>query len=291
MPGLSGGDLSRAHIPGERQGGPPSQAAAAALARRLAGLPTMELLRAVIRDAFPGRVALVSSFGTESAVTLALAAEIDPDIPVLFLDTGKHFPETLAYRETLARRLGLTDLRSIEPDRTEILAEDPCGDLWRSDPDRCCEVRKVRPLVQALAPFDAWITGRKRYHGAARAALPPVEFAAGKIIISPLADWRPAQISAAFERLVLPRHPLQAAGYSSIGCAPCSHRASCEADPRAGRWAGLEKTECGIHKVPWARNRVTRRVPSHSPGARQPASAAMAPRASTPPVPGRATDG
>ena len=246
---LPGRDSSCAQIPGRRDLGPPSSATAAALARRLAGLPTVELLRAVIQDAFPGRIALVSSFGAEAAVSLALAAEIDSDIPVLFLDTGKHFPETLAYREALARHLGLTDLRTLEPDRADLLAEDPGDDLWRSDPDRCCDLRKTRPLAQALAPFDAWITGRKRYHGAARAMLPLVEFAAGKIKINPLADWRPAQIAAAFERLGLPRHPLQAAGFSSIGCAPCTHRASCKAAPRAGRWADLEKTECGIHKA------------------------------------------
>ena len=247
---LPGGDSRYARDQGGRDLGLPSPAVAAALARRLTGLPTLELLRAVIQDAFPGRIALVSSFGAEAAVTLALAAEIDPDIPVLFLDTGKHFPETLAYRETLARRLGLTDLRTIEPERADILAEDSSGDLWRRDPDRCCDLRKVRPLAQALAPFDAWITGRKRYHGAARAVLPSVEFAAGKIKINPLVDWRPAQIAAAFERLDLPRHPLQAAGYASIGCAPCTHRASCNAAPRAGRWADMEKTECGIHKAP-----------------------------------------
>ncbi len=253
MLGLPGREPSGSHLRGGRGLGSPSPAVAAALVRRLAGLPTTELLRAVIRDAFPGRIALISSFGTEAAVTLALAAEIDPDIPVLFLDTGKHFPETLAYRETLARRLGLTELRTLEPEPAELLGEDPGGELWRTDPDRCCALRRVRPLAQALAPFDAWITGRKRSHGAARAALPVIEFVDGKIRINPLADWRPAQVAAAFERLVLPRHPLQTAGYTSIGCAPCTHRASCEAAPRAGRWAGLEKTECGIHKVPWAR--------------------------------------
>lgn len=220
---------------------------AAAFAERVAGAAPEEILHAAIHREFPGRIALVTSFGTESAVLLHMVSEVDPALPVIFLDTGKLFGETLRYRDRLAERLGLTDIRTIEPDPADLAAEDADGILWASDPDRCCFVRKVLPLRRALAGFDAWITGRKRFQGGARSSLPLVEVQDGRVKVNPLAEWSPQDIAAHFRRHVLPAHPLQADGYLSIGCMPCTERAPDPADSRSGRWAGSGKTECGIH--------------------------------------------
>jgi phosphoadenosine phosphosulfate reductase len=205
------------------------------------------LLRAMIRDEFPGRIALVSSFGADAAVLLHLVAQVDPATPVLFLDTGQHFAMTRAYRQALARHIGLTDVRDIAPDAAALAARDPARDLWQRDPDACCHLRKVAPLAGALDGFDAWITGRKRFQGATRAALPPVEAEAGRIKVNPLWDWRAADIDAYYVAHALPRHPLVAQGYPSIGCRPCTRAVAAGEDARAGRWAGTGKTECGIH--------------------------------------------
>jgi len=220
---------------------------AADLARRYAGLDGMALLEPLLRCEFPGRIAAVSSFGAEAAVLLSLIAEIDPATPVIFLDTGKHFAETPAYRDALARRLGLTDLRVIQPQAAERGQLDPRGTLYRSNPDHCCRLRKVLPLGRALAGFDAWITGRKRFQGGARAALATIEAVEGRIKVNPLAHWSAAQIAAEFAARDLPRHPLVGKGYSSIGCAPCTRPAPASQAPRSGRWAASGKTECGIH--------------------------------------------
>jgi phosphoadenosine phosphosulfate reductase len=205
------------------------------------------LRRAITRD-FAGRFAIVSSFGADSAMLLALAAEIDPAVPVLFLDTGKHFTETLAYRDTLVARLGLRDVRSITPDPARVADRDPRGDLHLFIPDDCCALRKVAPLERALVPFAAWATGRRRHQSATRAALPFVEHVDGRVKINPLADWSAERIQAELVRRDLPRHPLVERGYPSIGCAPCTRAIRPGEDPRAGRWAGRGKTECGIHR-------------------------------------------
>ncbi len=206
------------------------------------------VLASTIRRDFPGRIALVSSFGAESAVLLHMVAEIEPALPVIFLDTGKLFAETLAYRDRLVARLGLTDVRSVRPSGAQLAAFDPEGRLWRRDPDLCCAIRKTNPLDAALEGFAAWITGRKRSQGGARANLQPVQTGPdGRVTVNPLAYWNDAQIEAYFALHGLPPHPLQAEGYASIGCATCTERVAPGADKRAGRWAGLEKTECGIH--------------------------------------------
>ena len=189
----------------------------------------------------------MSSFGAEAAVLLHLAAKIDTAIPIIFLDTGKLFGETLRYRDTLIRHLGLRDVRSIRPDERRIVAEDPQGMLWRSDPDRCCALRKVEPLVRALDGFAAWINGRKRSHGGLRAALPLVERVEGRVKINPLANWTAADVAAYFAAHDLPPHPLEEDGYRSIGCLPCTYRTAPGEEARAGRWRGRDKTECGIH--------------------------------------------
>jgi phosphoadenosine phosphosulfate reductase len=197
-----------------------------------------------------GRIAVVSSFGAESAVLLALVAEVDAKTPVFFVDSGQHFAETLAYRDELARVLGLADVRTVALLADERAAQDPQGELWKYDPDACCRLRKVNPLDRALAPFEAWITGRKRHQALTRVALPVRERVDGKVKLNPLAAWSAAQIEAEMVRRNLPRHALSQAGYPSIGCAPCTRAVAEGEDPRSGRWAGTGKTECGIHRLP-----------------------------------------
>jgi phosphoadenosine phosphosulfate reductase len=218
------------------------------LRRRYWELSGAALLRPLIQHEFCGRLAVVSSFGAESAVLLALVAEIDRNVPVLFLDTGKLFGETLRYRDRLVAALGLTAVRTFGPRAEELAASDAHGVLWFTDPDRCCTLRKVIPLARALQGFEAWVSGRKRYQGAARAALQVFEADyAGRIKINPLAGWSHDQIEEVFLARNLPRHPLVADGYLSIGCTTCTDRVQSSEDPRTGRWRGRVKTECGIH--------------------------------------------
>lgn len=219
---------------------------------RFADSDALTMLAAVIGEGLAGEVAVVSSFGAESAVLLSLVAEIDPSVPVLFLDTGKHFAETLTYRDTLAARLGLRDLRIIGPDAADLAARDETGLRWSYDPDGCCELRKVRPLARALAGFDASFTGRKAFQAKTRAHLPRFELdtsdAAGRLKINPLIDWDASRIEGHFIAHDLPRHPLVAEGYPSIGCSPCTRPVAPGEDARSGRWAGWDKVECGIHQ-------------------------------------------
>ena len=211
------------------------------------GTETQEMLRIVLTEKMLGDVALVSSFGAESAVLLHLVAQVDPSVPVLFLDTGKHFDETLAYRDTLRDLLGLTDLRTLTPDAEVLAKRDETGLRWSYDPDGCCEIRKVIPLEKAMAGFDASITGRKAFQASTRNALPRFELDGDRLKFNPLATWTKADIDAYFEAHDLPHHPLEAEGYLSIGCSPCTSMVKPGEDPRAGRWRGWEKTECGIH--------------------------------------------
>ncbi len=229
---------------------PDAEEAARRLSESYGSLDGAALLAPMIRREFPGRIAVVSSFGTEAAVLLALVAEIDPALPVIFLDTGKHFEETLDYRDELVDVLGLSDVRSYRPDWGELFASDSDGSLWRNRPDACCHLRKVLPLRRALEGFDAWITGRKRYQGGVRWDLPVVEALDGKIKINPLAGWSLDRIEAAFAARGLPQHPLLADGYLSVGCEPCTGPTAPGTDLRSGRWAGLAKKECGIHLAP-----------------------------------------
>lgn len=205
-----------------------------------------ELLAAMVRE-FPGRLAVVSSFGAESAVLLDLVAQVDRSLPVIFLDTGELFDETLAYHRELVERLGLTGLRVVRPAAEDLARAD---ELWRSDADACCHLRKVLPLERAIAGFAALVDGRKRFHGGGREGIDTIEAGEGGVVkISPLAPWSQERLDAAFSERALPRHPLVAQGYRSIGCWPCS-RPTLPGEPvRAGRWAGAAKSECGIHKV------------------------------------------
>lgn len=222
-------------------------AEAAALDAEAQGLPAEAIVARAI-EMFRGRIALVSSFGAEAAALLHFVAKVDPATPVLFLETGKHFAQTIAYRQDLARQLGLRDVRDIRPLAEEAARADPKGDLWRRDNDACCALRKVRPLAGALSGFDAWFTGRKRVHGGLRAHLPVVEAASPHIKINPLARWSGEDVEAYAARYALPPHPLVEQGFASIGCWPCTAPIAKGDDARAGRWRGLSKTECGIHR-------------------------------------------
>lgn len=204
------------------------------------------ILQAAV-ETFGDKLALISSFGAESAVMLDIAARVKPDIPVLFLDTGMLFGQTLDYRRQLAARLGLTDVRDLRPAYNDLATADPQAKLWQTDTDGCCHIRKVLPLDRALADFDAWITGRKRFHGASRLALPVVEQAGDQIKFNPLANWTKADLDAYVAEHELPAHPLVAQGFPSVGCWPCTQAVEEGEDVRAGRWAGSQKTECGIH--------------------------------------------
>lgn len=228
------------------------------LRARFSRLDGVELLKPLVREVFAGRVALVSSFGAESAVLLHMVSEIDPQTPVIFLDTGKLFGETLAYRDRLIARLGLSDVRTVTPLNRDARSLDADGNLWRHNPDLCCRFRKVEPLERALRGFQAWITGRKRFHGGSRASLPAIETADWRIKINPLAAWDRERVDAYLTAYGLPRHPLVAQGYPSIGCVPCTAPTRSD-DVRGGRWAGRDKTECGIH---WSVDGRPIRVPA-----------------------------
>jgi phosphoadenosine phosphosulfate reductase len=221
------------------------------LIHRFGHLDGEALLAPMLRDVFPGRLAVVSSFGAESAVLLHMAANLDRSVPVIFLETGKLFPETLAYRDRLIAHLGLENVRSVAPEPAALDDRDPNGDLHASDPDACCHIRKVAPLDRALAGFHAWVTGRKRFHGGARSRLATLEADGPRLKINPLARWSPDDLARYMEDHALPPHPLEAQGFTSIGCAPCTRPPGPGGSWRDGRWAGSPKTECGIH---WTHN-------------------------------------
>ncbi|MEP6065428.1 MAG: phosphoadenylyl-sulfate reductase [Paracoccaceae bacterium] len=218
-----------------------------ALNARLRNHGATDVLRAAV-DALPN-LALVSSFGAESVVLLHLSAMVKRDIPVIFVDTEMLFTETLVYQQEVAERLKLKDLRIIRADDTA--EHDPDGTLHQRDTDACCALRKTAPLQKALSPFSSWITGRKRYQSGRRASLDffEVEDGTQRIKVNPLARWSPEDIQEYMIENRLPRHPMVAQGYPSIGCAPCTSKVEDGEDPRAGRWRGKEKDECGIHFV------------------------------------------
>jgi len=207
------------------------------------------VLEHALCDPRAGRLALVSSFGAESAVLLHMVSLTRRDTPVVFIDTRLLFAETLVYQQEMAERLGLSDVRVIRARNLELAARDPDGTLHRRDPDACCAMRKTEPLEAALAGFDGWITGRKRFHGTTREQLEffEAEPGTGRIKVNPLAHWRRQDVQTYIEENRLPRHPLVAKGYPSIGCMPCTSPVGEGEDIRAGRWRGAEKTECGIH--------------------------------------------
>jgi phosphoadenosine phosphosulfate reductase len=223
-------------------------------------LPQAKVLDCALRDASPheviaaalktigrDRLALVSSFGTESAALLKVMADVDPAIPVIFLDTGWLFAETLAYRDLLVEKLGLSDVRSMKPSAEALAQQDPERDLWFSDPDACCYLRKVEPLQRALKPFAGWINGRKQFQGGSRAVISVVEEDGSRLKFNPFARISREEMAAIYRDANLPQHPLVASGFQSVGCMPCTSRTAPGEEARAGRWRGRDKTECGIH--------------------------------------------
>lgn len=231
---------------------PHGRAKAHALAARTRGLGPVDLIAFLSREVFGQRIAAMSSFGADSAVLLHLVSRAAPDLPVLFLETGKHFIETLEYRRALADRLGLTGVVDLKPDVAALRERDRYGRLHETNPDGCCALRKIAPMADALAGFDAVLTGRRRLQTQTRARLPLVESDGRRIKVNPLAGWSDADVEAYLVRHDLPRHPLVEAGYPSIGCAPCTSRVEAGEDARAGRWRGTQKIECGLHGRPAA---------------------------------------
>jgi len=210
-------------------------------------LDAKELLEVMILEEFESKIAVASSFGSESVIMLDLVAQIAPATPVIFLDTEKLFIETIAHREEVVKKLGLTNVRVMRPRASDLRLHDSNRDLWAHNPNLCCHILCVLPLERALDSFYAWVTGRKVYHGGERSKLKAIEATDGKVKINPLLKWSYKRIEAAFEKRGLPRHPLVAQGYTSIGCLPCTRRVSANDSVRAGRWYGSQKTECGIH--------------------------------------------
>ncbi|WP_127902811.1 phosphoadenylyl-sulfate reductase [Solirhodobacter olei] len=209
-----------------------------------------DVLAHALRDPLVGRIAMVSSFGAESVVLLHLVAQVDRTVPVVFVDTRMLFEETLAYQAEVAEQLGLAEIRIIRPDPVAVLARDVDNILHQTDPDACCALRKTEPLERALGGFDAWINGRKRYQGQSRTEIDFFETDdAGRIKVNPLAMWDRDDLQSYIVENRLPRHPLVAKGFPSIGCAPCTTPVKPGEDPRAGRWRGRDKEECGIHFV------------------------------------------
>ena len=226
---------------------PDIQAAFRELQASAAGATPAALIAAAVEKLGRTRVSVVSSFGAESAVLLDAVAQVDTAIPVLFLETGRHFRQTLDYRDALVTRLGLRDVRDLKPDADALAAFDADGQLWRTNPDHCCSLRKVIPLRRALEPFSCWINGRKRYQAETRRNIEKVELVDTHIKLNPLADLSAEEIEAWLTRRCLPRHSLSADGFFSIGCEPCTMRVAPGEQPRDGRWRGSGKSECGIH--------------------------------------------
>jgi phosphoadenosine phosphosulfate reductase len=232
---------------GDGTADPATRARLADLRLAAQGREATGILALALQEAFPARTAIVSSFGAESAVLLHMVAQMEPTTPILFLNTGKLFGETLRYRDRLQETLGLTDIRSIGPHPVERSERDPEGVLWSRNADACCNFRKVVPMRRALEGFAASVTGRKRFQTEARTQMQPVEYFEGRFRFNPLAGWDLPDIESYFVAHNLPRHPLVEDGYPSIGCLPCTRRVQGDETYRDGRWAGLEKDECGIH--------------------------------------------
>lgn len=241
--------LKALRMPRDLHSGPVAERVAALNARYKHHSATA-VLEHSLKDVDLGRVALVSSFGAESVVLLHLVSVIAPETPVLFIDTRMLFAETLEYQRELAEKLALCDIRTIRAHPAKVAFEDPDGTLHQFNTDACCAVRKVEPLERALTQFDGRITGRKRFQAGTRNQ---VEFfeAEGdtRIKVNPLAHWGREDLEEYIVNNRLPRHPLVAKGYPSIGCAPCTSPVKPGEDPRAGRWRGSQKTECGIHFI------------------------------------------
>lgn len=219
----------------------------AELNQKFANASPLEVLNFATKEKFINDIALVSSFGAEAVILLHLVSQVDNNLPVIFIDTGKLFGETKRYRDKVNQLLNLTNVISFKGDADEIKTADPKNILWSQDTTACCHVRKVLPYARATAPYAALITGRKRFQGNTRSELNTFELANGQVKINPLANWGLDQLKNHILDHDLPRHPLVADGYLSIGCMPCTNKVESDSEYRDGRWQGQEKTECGIH--------------------------------------------
>jgi phosphoadenosine phosphosulfate reductase len=210
-------------------------------------LPAREIIARAAKEIFPGGIAAVSSFGADSAVLLHMIAEVDRSMPVIFLDTGKHFGETLEYRDALAADFGLSNIQVVTPEDAALVRIDPDGTLHETDTNACCDIRKVEPMARGVAPYRAWFTGRKRHQASTRAVMPVFETVGTRVRINPLARWTTSDQADYMRAHALRANPLVAYGYLSIGCFPCTQPVQAGDDARSGRWAGHAKVECGIH--------------------------------------------
>jgi phosphoadenosine phosphosulfate reductase len=235
------------HEPSGRDEAVAALSLAAELEGRYGRLEPEEIIQVALDRFGLGDLAAVSSFGADSAALLHIVANVDRAVPVIFLDTGHHFGETLQYRDALAADLGLGNLRIVQPNEARISAQDPAGLLHKTSTDSCCDIRKVEPMARGVAPFKAWLTGRKRHQASTRNAIPVFEAVGSRVRINPLASWTTADQAAYMRAHGLRENPLVAYGYLSIGCFPCTQPVAQGEDPRSGRWAGQAKTECGIH--------------------------------------------
>lgn len=207
-----------------------------------------EIVEHALHHDWFSRPAVVSSFGAEAVVLLRMISRVRPDLPVIFIDTGKLFGETLRYRDRLQHVLGLEDVRTVGPRLSEVADLDPMGLLNRESPDACCDLRKTKVLERAMVNHDSWINGRKRYQSHSRTKLSILEKDENdRLKLTPLADWTAQDIRDYIIEENLPMHPLVKQGYLSIGCFPCTSKVPPGEDPRAGRWQGSDKVECGIH--------------------------------------------
>ena len=199
-------------------------------------------------EVFGPNIAASSSFQTQSLPLLHLISQICPDMPIIFLDTGFHFPETLAFRDELQARFKLNIIVTRPViEKSQLLLRYGEG-LYRRDPDLCCYLNKVEPMQRVMAGLPAWVSGVRRDQTEYRTGLRTLEpQPSGLLKIHPLLHWTGQEVSAYIDRYQLPSHPLMAKGYPSVGCAPCTRAVSSGELERAGRWAGLTKTECGLH--------------------------------------------
>lgn len=214
--------------------------------RQFQGAHPSQIITWAVKN-FPGSVAISSSFGAESACLLHMATRVQPDIPVLFVNTGFLFPQTLGFKEMLKQSLGL-HVVEFTPKVPHAEWEATRGKLYETDPDGCCAVNKVEPIARAIEGLSCWMSGVRRDQTAYRAGMSYVERKKdGVYKVSPLAAWSTRQVHEYITEHKLPYHPLWEKGYTSIGCEPCTMVPGDPNDPRSGRWKGQNKKECGIH--------------------------------------------
>ena len=212
------------------------------------------ILEHSILNLFKNKIAYVCSFGSESAIILHLISKISKDIPIIILNTHFLFKETIEYKNELLKLLGLRNYREVFPDDKLLKKLDSNNDLWKTEADKCCNLRKVLPLEKSLTNFEAWISGRKSYHLGERQNLKAFEIINNKIVVNPLFKSSRDFVENYFSLNELPKHPLVAEGYLSIGCKHCTIKTKNIRDLREGRWSDKTKTECGIHLEKKERN-------------------------------------